>query len=38
MADVARWIDEGIRAKDGAASERVRREVLELAEAFPPPQ
>ena len=38
MADVARWIDEGIRAKEGAASERVRREVLELAHAFPPPQ
>ena len=38
MADVARWIDEGIRAKDDATLERVRREVDELAHAFPPPQ
>ena len=38
MADVARWIDEGIRAQDDADLERVRREVEELAHAFPPPQ
>src|SRR4051794_3546780 len=40
MADVARWIDEGVQAahrKDVPALERVRGEVVELARAFPPP-
>jgi glycine hydroxymethyltransferase len=40
MADVARWIDEGVQAarrEDVAALERIRGEVLELARAFPPP-
>ena len=39
MADVARWIDEGVQAarrEDAAALERVRGEVVELARAFPP--
>jgi glycine hydroxymethyltransferase len=40
MADVARWIDEGVlaaRRGDAAALDRVRGEVAELARAFPPP-
>jgi glycine hydroxymethyltransferase len=40
MADLARWIDEGVQAarrSDSEALERVRGEVVELARAFPPP-
>ena len=40
MADVARWIDEGVQAarrEDAAALQRIRGEVVELARAFPPP-
>jgi glycine hydroxymethyltransferase len=40
MADLARWLDEGVdaaRREDEAALERIRGEVLELARAFPPP-
>jgi glycine hydroxymethyltransferase len=40
MADLARWLDEGVdaaRREDEAALERIRSEVLELARAFPPP-
>jgi glycine hydroxymethyltransferase len=40
MADVARWIDEGVQAaarEDAGALERIRGEVLALASAFPPP-
>jgi glycine hydroxymethyltransferase len=40
MADVGRWIDEGVQAarrEDAAALERIRGEVIELARAFPPP-
>ena len=40
MADVARWIDEGVQAarrEDAAALRRIRGEVFELARAFPPP-
>ena len=40
MTDLARWIDESVQAarrEDRAALERVRREVVELARAFPPP-
>lgn len=36
MADLARWIDEGVRG-DEATLERIRGEVTELARAFPPP-
>jgi glycine hydroxymethyltransferase len=40
MAELARWLDEGVEAarrEDEAALERIRGEVLELARAFPPP-
>src|SRR4051794_22815281 len=40
MADVARWIDEGVQAarrEDAAALQRIRGEVAELARTFPPP-
>ncbi|MBE2320338.1 serine hydroxymethyltransferase [Solirubrobacter sp. CPCC 204708] len=37
MPELARWIDEGVRARDEATLERIRGEVLELARAFPPP-
>ena len=40
MADVARWIDEGIEAArrdDEATLARIRADVAELARAFPPP-
>jgi len=40
MADLARWLDEGVEAagrQDEPALERIRGEVLELARAFPPP-
>jgi glycine hydroxymethyltransferase len=40
MADVARWIDEGVQAaarEDSGALERIRGEVIALAGAFPPP-
>jgi len=40
MADVARWIDEGIEAArrdDEATLARIRGDVAELARAFPPP-
>ncbi len=40
MAEVARWVDEGVQAarrEDAAALERIRGEVVELARAFPPP-
>jgi glycine hydroxymethyltransferase len=37
MTDVARWIDEAVRASDAATLQRIRGEVVELARAFPPP-
>jgi glycine hydroxymethyltransferase len=40
MTDLARWIDDAVtaaRREDGAALERIRGEVTELAHAFPPP-
>lgn len=37
MRDLARWIDEGVRAKDAATLGRIRGEVVELAREFPPP-
>jgi glycine hydroxymethyltransferase len=39
MADIARWLDEGVEAarrQDEPALERIRGEVLEVARAFPP--
>jgi glycine hydroxymethyltransferase len=40
MANIGRWIDEGVQAarrEDAAALERIHGEVVELARAFPPP-
>src|SRR3954469_15660991 len=40
MGDLARWIDEAVRAaraEDAAALERIRGAVVALARAFPPP-
>jgi glycine hydroxymethyltransferase len=37
MTDLARWIDDGVRATDATTLDRIRGEVTDLARAFPPP-